>query len=47
VCGRSIYAEGTIDAVLFLAEKVKFFTCFTLNLAVSAPHKATYIFIVA
>jgi hypothetical protein len=22
VCGRSIYAEGTIDAVLFLAKKV-------------------------
>jgi hypothetical protein len=42
VCGRSIYAEGTIDAVLFLAEKVKFFTCFTLNLAVSAPHKAIW-----
>jgi dihydrodipicolinate reductase len=23
VCGRSIYAEGTVDAVLFLAKKVK------------------------
>nr|XP_034888784.1 4-hydroxy-tetrahydrodipicolinate reductase 2, chloroplastic-like [Populus alba] len=23
VCGRSIYAEGTIDAVLFLAEKIQ------------------------
>lgn len=22
VCGRSIYAEGTVDAVLFLAKKV-------------------------
>lgn len=25
VCGRSIYAEGTIDAVLFLAKKVRNF----------------------
>ncbi|WRX22929.1 Dihydrodipicolinate reductase [Theobroma cacao] len=24
VCGRSIYAEGTVDAVLFLAKKVRF-----------------------
>lgn len=23
VCGRSIYAEGTIDAIIFLAKKVK------------------------
>ncbi|KAK5787083.1 hypothetical protein PVK06_041734 [Gossypium arboreum] len=23
VCGRSIYAEGTVDAILFLAKKVK------------------------
>ena len=23
VCGRTIYAEGTVDAALFLAEKVK------------------------
>lgn len=23
MCGRSIYAEGTIDAVLFLAKKVR------------------------
>lgn len=22
VCGRSIYAEGTVDAILFLAKKV-------------------------
>jgi len=25
VCGRSIYAEGTVDAVLFLAKKVLYF----------------------
>lgn len=23
VCGRSIYAEGTVDAVLFLAKKIQ------------------------
>jgi 4-hydroxy-tetrahydrodipicolinate reductase len=23
VCGRSIYAQGTVDAVLFLAKKVR------------------------
>lgn len=23
VCGRSIYAEGTVDAVLFLAKKIR------------------------
>jgi hypothetical protein len=24
VCGRSIYAQGTVDAVLFLAKKVSY-----------------------
>lgn len=27
VCGRSIYAEGTVDAVLFLAKKVRSELC--------------------
>lgn len=28
MCGRSIYAEGTVDAVLFLAKKVEFIPLF-------------------